>query len=197
MSFLSLLGLPIGFVILAALLLWLLVDKKIRLWFKLALISVVIWFGLVMWSVPGNILGWPKYVPDKYHLPPCIILSYKIIDPVLNPKESGIYLWIVPKDNAKLTERPFSPIDPRKVLFLTFEDSPRAYKLEYSVEEADNLRKANEEASEMGGIVRFIPPDQRQRGPDGSRRADHPGDEEDDTGWRAVDPRKILEKVEE
>lgn len=192
MNLWSILGLPVSFVILAALLLWTLADKRIKVFLKLGLITATLWFGLVLWHTPGNLMGWPKEVNSKYELPRCVLIYHKIIYPQINPKEAGIYVWLVPKEKVKIEKVPFTLVNPKEVLKITLLDTPRAYKIPYTVEEHKELADAVGKSKEKGGIVVFEPPK-----PGNGRPGSDARDIEDDSGWEALTMEEVFKKENE
>lgn len=189
MNLWSLIGLPVSFVILASLLLWLIVDSKIYKILKALMIAGVIWFGLVLLYTPSRIMGWP--VNRNYDGMPDVgvVLSWKVIEPSVNTSEAGIYLWIVPKRYGKPEKNLYEIIllDPRYAFAYTLKDTPRAYKLPYNKPEHQKLSKSSSEAAKNKGLLLF-----RKR--KGSNKRWDGQDFKDGTNWIVINPKDIFKK---
>jgi len=120
--------------------------------FKSVLILVILWYGLIVFHTPKKMMGWPclEEPPEM-----AVILSWKVIDPIMNPQDAGIYLWMVPKRNFE--EEPKSllwSLLPQDMFCPESESIPRAYKFPYSEEEHKSLGKANK-MMEKGNLLIF------------------------------------------
>jgi len=182
----AIVGLPIAFAVLTALLLWFLVGKKPPFLLKVCLVAGVVWYGLVLFYTPEGILGWPKKDFPDY----CVVLSFKVIEPAINAEEAGIYLWAVPKE----IEEKGDFLDNWRVFQHTHKNVPRAYRVEYDEEMHKQLSEADAEAKAVNGLVTFKKPKGAKQG-EGRPSDSHNYD--DDTGWNVLDPQKIFKKGEE
>jgi len=191
----SLIGLPIAFVILASLHLWLAVDLRFSKTVKFLSIAAVIWFGLILFYTPSRIMGWP--VNSTYNTLPNmgVVLSWKIIEPNINAPEAGIYIWLVPKKFGQ-TEKSFFEIlrlDPRHAFTFTLKDTPRCYKLPYDREEHRQLSKKATDARKKRGVLMF----KKGKGRWGKKKISRGQAFEDKSNWRVLDPSEILKKYPE
>lgn len=142
---------PIGFLIMVAILLWYNIATKGSWLIKLFLIIAVPIFGIAVWRSLDSYLGWPtpEQLPEKF-----ILLWAEVREP--NPKvgEPGkICLWTYSYKESKDGDSP-GAFDYRPSV-----GEPRAYKLPYS----RLLHQQAEQAKEMikgGKIVVF----QRKKG---------------------------------
>lgn len=190
----SILGLSISFVILAALLLWVCVDKNVSKVIKALMIAGVLWFGLVLLYTPSNMMGWP--ISTTYDgLPDMgVVLSWKVIQPNINGPEAGIYIWMVPKEEGAPEKSLFEIIllDPRYAFKYTLKDTPRCYKLPYEKEEHRRLSKKAAKARKLKGALIF------KRGPRERGKSKRQGQGyKDDSGWKVLDPEEIMKKAQE
>lgn len=143
-----------SYIVLATLLLWLLVGKKIPRILGLILVTGVLWWGVVAYYTPMRMMGWPA----STELPEVgVVLEFKIIPPHINSAEAGIYLWIVPKDHMIEGPVPFSTYitNPKSMLEFSHKNVPRAYKLPYSAPEHKKLSKAEMARRKKGGLLMF------------------------------------------
>ena len=183
----AVIGLPIAFAVLAALLLWLVIDKRVAFPFKIALIAGVVWYGLVLYHAPSGILGWPK--PN---LPDCaVVLSFKVIEPSVNIEEAGIYMWAVPK---KMGEEKKDFLEAWRVFKHTHKNVPRSYKMPYDEKMHKELSEADAEAKGVNGLVMFKKPKGKFKKGKGRPT---PHDYEDDSGFSIIDPTQVFKKGEQ
>jgi len=182
-------GLSVGFLVLASLLLWFLVRKKGSLILNAAMILGVLWYGLALYHTQNKMLGWPcGKIPDAG-----IVLSWTVIEPSIDAKEAGIYVWIVPEDFVIHKERTFlDSLDPRKIWKPEFESVPRSFKFPYSEEEHDELAEASREARKKNGVLLFKRPKDAKMGEGSPNESDSMV--EDDSSWIAKDAESLVEK---
>ena len=119
------LAIPLGFIVLSAVLLWCLIGSKGKWWVKLALIAALPSFGLAVWKSVDSYLGWPTpdSIPEK-----AIMLWGDVQEGDPKTGDPGtIYLWL----------RPFDEKLYQKTGVLNYQadfGAPRAYKMPYSRE---------------------------------------------------------------
>jgi len=183
MSLWGLVSLVVSFAILAALLLWQTVDKKGSKIMRAFLIVAVLWWGMTLYYLPRGIMGWPKPGLPDY----AVLLSWKVIEPSIDPKEAGLYLWMVPKSLSEVEES-FRKLDPRYAYEFTLNNVPRAYFIPYSKKEHNKLGEAARKAKEVGGLIMF------RRGT--KRRGERRDSEKDESGYIVKTPREIIKKTE-
>lgn len=123
----STLAIPIAFLILAALLLWLIIDVRGKWWLKALLMILVVSFSITVWKSLDSYLGWPTSAA----LPKKAILIWIVVNEP-NPKlgdPGAVYLWLKPRE--ALPERPNNS---HWALFVYTPNpnEPRTYKLPYS-----------------------------------------------------------------
>lgn len=191
----SILGLPISFVILGALLLWLCVDKKVSKVLKVLMIAGVIWFGLILLYTPSRIMGWPVNTTYDGLPETAVVLSWKIIEPNINAAEAGIYLWMVPKKFGAPEESLFDiyQVDPRYAFDVTLKDTPRCYRLPYEKEQHKTLTRKAREARKAKGILLFK---KRSGGKKGSKK-NQGRDISDESDYKIIDPSDVMKKRHE
>lgn len=126
-------AIPVGFLILATILLWFFIETKGRLAVKIALIIVSSYYCLVTWHSLGSYAGWPAvaHPPDEF------ILHWVIVnEPNKKTKDPGaIYLWLT--SNEKESNTVFN-------IFRYKSDrlEPRAYAIPYSREMHERAQRA-------------------------------------------------------
>lgn len=129
------LAIPFAFILLAAVLCFVLIDpKRWRWWLKLPLVVLVPAFGLIVWSSIASYKGWPTTaeLPEK-----SLVISGIVREPEPARDDPGsIYLWLVPFDGTSS----FNPLD-----YSAPRGEPRSHKLPYS----RSLHKAVDQAMGM------------------------------------------------
>ena len=122
-------GISLGFVLIASLILWFVIGSK-GYWFsKAALILFSLYFCLSVGLSVNEFMGWPT----EETLPKKFLVHWAVIDePDLKMDDEGsIYLWLKPISE---TEEKRSSWDDYLLSFYDGESQPRAYKLSYSRE---------------------------------------------------------------
>jgi len=136
-------GLAIAFIMITAVLLFFLTDSKIHVLIKVVIIPVVLWYSLVLFSMPDNLRGWPTDQP--------IPNDSRVISLLINePSVSGmgaIYLWVIDKEFKKTI------LDPRNAFCYHTNNTPRVYKLPYNKELHKRLIEALQKAKQVGGFI--------------------------------------------
>jgi len=181
MSLWSLVCLVVSFVILGALLLWQTLEKRGSKVLRAFLIVAVLWWGMTLYYLPQGIMGWPRPGLPDY----AVLLSWKVIEPSIDPREAGLYLWMVPKkfDEVKSSLR---KLDPRFAYEFTLDNVPRAYFIPYSKEEHDKLGAASRKAREVGGLIMFKRGLKKGKGIFGR--------EKDESNYIVKNPQEVLKK---
>ena len=174
-----------AYIIIGGLLLWILIDSKIRWWIKAITIPLGIWFGFVVWFVPCNLMGLPfSTLAEK--IPGNEIVKDIIINEPSESDKGGIYFWLIPLP-IEIEEILLNPKTLSKYSPSMFE--PRSYKIPYNKELHKKLLEAQEEKSKIrGGILIF-------KGLLGKgKKAQREGGAEGDSMFRLIDPREVLQK---
>mgnify|MGYP001473853631 CR=1 FL=1 len=119
----GIIGLTASFLILVALILWLIILSKNKLWIaKSIVITISTLFSIIVLVSLKNFIGWPS----KSNLPQQFQLHWAIIDEPnkINNTKGSIYMWITELDNE----------DKNKGL-------PRAYKIDYTRKNHEEIMK--------------------------------------------------------
>jgi hypothetical protein len=133
-------GIPVAFLLLAAMGLWLIIFAKGYWWLKCIFIAFVLYFSLAMWASLSQLSGWPTDVgmPDNF-----LVHAILVEEPSKsNLKEKGaIYMWASEIDenhNIKKKE-----IDSWLLPFVSRKNAsePRVYRLPYSEELHEQARQ--------------------------------------------------------
>lgn len=112
---------PLSFLILTALLLWLIIDVRGKWLFKVMIMFLVVAFSTLVWKSLDSYLGWPTSaaLPER-----SILIWVSVVEPSPKLEEPGaIYLWLKPRE--ALPKRIFFGYNPSP-------NDPRVYKLPYS-----------------------------------------------------------------
>jgi len=138
------LGIPVAFVLLSAMGLWLLIFAKGHWLLKIAFITFSLYFGLAMWFSLSELSGWPtnSELPQKF-----LVKGVLVTEPsrTITSDLGAIYVWVIEIDEeykAKKKEPaqwmlPF--VSKKRAV------EPRAYRLPYSEE----LKKKASQVSKM------------------------------------------------
>jgi len=138
----------ISFVILAAMFSWFLVGVKGKVWIKLIMLPLVIWYGLVLNSSFGRIYGWPA----DHNLPEqAYIKSYIVKKPTVDD-DGAIYVWIVNRIKVRRPNLFETIMNPGKVFMIEYKGTPRSYKLPYT----KNLHKKFQEGFKDGKMFMVL-----------------------------------------
>jgi hypothetical protein len=148
-------GMAIAFVILAIILMWIVIQTPGRYLMKAALIPPVVWFGVALYFMVPNLLGWParQDVPDDSY-----VLAVMVNEPNHTRNDPGaIYLWINhgPGDPADQTQAG-SAVDPRSIFKPEHPRDPRAYKVPYSREMHEAIVEAQDQLQQTPGAMMKI-----------------------------------------
>jgi len=115
--------LPVAFLFLAALLLWMLIDAQGKWWLKLVLMIVTLGISAAIGQAVNSYFGYPR-AAKVANIPKKAFLYWANIQepdkPANNP--GGIYLWMRPESTLVKGILDYSPKD----------GDPIAYKLPYS-----------------------------------------------------------------
>lgn len=128
----SFVGLIIAFIIVMVILSLCLIKSKINIFLKVFLISISIWYSLVLFFVPYNFTGWPTFDKPPYE---SAVLSFLIRQPTYdNP--GTIYLVLVDySEYVKEKQRGFFiDLIPKISFHYQNNAEPRLYKLPYTKE---------------------------------------------------------------
>ena len=128
-------AIPIGFLIMATILLWFFINTKGKLWVKVALTLVAGYYSLITWTSLDTYAGWATdaKMPDQF-----IVHWVMVEEPDKKTKDPGaIYLWITSPDLGANTMWNFLGYKPEN-------PKPRIYRLPYSTdmhEKAEQIKK--------------------------------------------------------
>lgn len=125
-------GIPLAFVIIAALTLWVVIGCKGYWWLKLIMVSLSIFFSISLWHSLISLQGWPtpQTMPEKFE-----VKWLDVKEP--NQKTGGkgcIYVWAI---NLEPDSSPVGTTAPLLGVQLHSKEKsgePRLYKLPYSRE---------------------------------------------------------------
>lgn len=124
-------GIPIAFVLLATILLWLLIGAKGHWSLKMVFVAVTLYFSIAMWSSTGDLVGWAssKELPKKF------LVHWMIVkEGMKDKKDSAIFIW------ATELNKEFKPkeedVNPYFISFVAkkLAAEPRSYRIDYSRE---------------------------------------------------------------
>lgn len=123
-------GLAVAFVILAAILTWVLIQLPGHHLIKAVLIPPVIWYGLALYLTAPNLMGWPstQKLPEN-----SVLLAVRVREPLPAENDPGaIYLWVDQRSGAGTAEKTGTGMNPHTFFKSKPDNAPRAYKIPYS-----------------------------------------------------------------
>ena len=136
----QIIGIPLTFLVLFAVVLWFIILGKGKWWLKAAIVPVVLYFSLIIWFSLSQISGWasPNDMPNTFILHWSIIKEPSKKD---SHDQGAIFIWATEvDDNYQMTNQPVNPIlypfTPRKNAA-----EPRSYRVPYSHDLHEKLAK--------------------------------------------------------
>ena len=138
-------GLTASFLLLAAVVSYLLIKSKANPLIKGLLIIATIWYGVAVYYFPGSLMGWPRCVnnlPDD-----SLIMSHKVVEPSAIDS-GGMYFWLM-EDIKKIPLR----LNPAEVFTRIDRMTPRAYRIPYDRELHKKLEMAKKKKGRRGLMI--------------------------------------------
>jgi len=132
-------GIPLAFVTIAALTLWVIIGSRGYWWLKMIVVSISIFFTVSLWNSLGSLQGWPTLdmPPAKFEI--------KWLDVKEPNKKTGapgsIYVWLRDLEPKEIDESFYMRLHHKAL-----EEEPRLYKLPYS-------RMMHEQAEQIKGVI--------------------------------------------
>lgn len=133
-------GIPVAFLLLAAMGLWLIIFAKGYWWLKCLFISSILYFSLAMWVSLSQLSGWPtnNEMPETF-----ITHAVLVEEPSKSDlKQKGaIYLWVSEVDENHIIKK--QEISSWLLPFVARKNAsePRVYRLPYSEELHEQARQ--------------------------------------------------------
>lgn len=158
---------------------------KIPVVAQVAVVGLVLWYGIALFFLPGSLAGWPRQA-DVSRLPVnTIILSFSVIEP--SPTDKGaIYVWLVDyKERKRQLKKQLDPTS-------TYERDktvgvPRAYEVPYSKQ----LHKDMEAAKARAQNKNFMA---LKKGEKALKKGRTGTDSQDDVKVVVISPAELLTK---
>ena len=134
-------GIALGFVLIASLVLWFIIGSKGHWLSKAAIILLSLYFCMSVGLSVGEFMGWPtdEKMPDKF------LVHWVVVDEP-DPKlgdEGSIYIWIQPLEKSEDKRGSWNDY---LLSFYDGDSQPRSYRLPYS-------RELHERAQEALGMI--------------------------------------------
>ncbi len=142
------LGLTTAFVLLATVLLWILITSKANVIVKAILIFLVMYYGIILYYTPANLMGWPQQVESMELMPDNSWVSSTLIkEPDKVKKTPGAIFFIVvgQEDGIKIS------LNPKNAFAYRGSGKPRMYELPYTRElHKEILKKQRKQGNSPG-----------------------------------------------
>lgn len=141
-------GIPLAFIIIATLTLWVVLGCKGYWWLKLVMVSLSIFFSISLWNSLVSLQGWPtsETMPEKFE-----VKWLDVKEPNKKTGEEGyIYVWAInlePNRPSPVADDAATPPLGVQLHAKEYSGEPRLYKLPYSRE----MHKQAEGIKEMIG----------------------------------------------
>ena len=141
----SMTGLVVAFILLATVTAWNTIRTKGWPGLKIITISILIWYGFVVYFTIPQIMGWPteKDLPADSK-----IISVRIVEPRENDK-GAMYFWLSRNPDHK--KDAMNLLRPDKFLIYTGRMQPRSYKIPYDRKLHKKLLKAQKQQKKQRG----------------------------------------------
>lgn len=125
------LGIITAYILIATMLLWLFINSKTYLAIKIVAVPLVLWYGLVLYHTPGNLMGWPKKIESVEDLPrDAFVVGVSIKEPSKKTSDpGGIFITIVETNSD--TEVHFT-LNPKAAFTYDGSGKPRIYEIPYT-----------------------------------------------------------------
>ena len=131
-------AIPLGFLLLAAVLCWYIAHTKGRWPLKLFLTGFLALYSLETWQALGSYAGWPaaERMPQR-----ALLLSATVREPNPSKGDPGaIFLWVIPLNMD----------DPDPFSYTPVSGEPRAYRIPYSRSMHEQAAAASKAISQDG-----------------------------------------------
>jgi hypothetical protein len=140
-------SLTVAFVLIVGVLIWLFIESKNKMWIKVLLIPLCVWYGLALYFTPQNLMGWPT--PTEFdNLPDnSIVVGIRVVE-TNNKSKGAIYFWMIQLENKEVEK--LNKLHPAVAFNQIMRMRPRAYEVPYTRE----LHKRIAEAQRKKGDVR-------------------------------------------
>jgi len=140
-------GIPIFFVILASVMLWLIILGKGKWYFKALLVPVVLYYCIIVYLSLGSLSGWSakESLPEKFRIHWVVIEEPEKI----GTDTGSIHLWL-----SATEETENKPINKFLYPFTSQRKTgePRAYRMAYSQKMHESMEKTMEQLKQ-GKVV--------------------------------------------
>lgn len=126
------LGLTTAYILIASILLWLFINSRTNIVIKTLIVPVVLWYGIVLYYTPSNLMGWPTAIASIEQLPAdSFVLGISIKEPSKKTNDPGaIFITLLQSTD---NESNFS-LNPKDAFTYHGKAEPRTYKVPYSRE---------------------------------------------------------------
>ena len=185
------LGLTTAYILIISMLLWLFITSRTALVLKIIIIPIAMWYGLVLYYTPENLMGWPVNISSASLLPgDAFVISTSIKEPSKKTSDPGaIFITVI--ETNKNSEVVFS-LSPKDAFVYRGNGEPRTYKIPYSKELHEKIIKAQrEQAREKGSQIKTKSKGLRKDGTRGDDKSDA------DEMFRIFNPLRLIPKDHE
>jgi len=172
----------VGWVILTALGISLIISPKVKVIFKIIVIPLIIWFSVALYYSSASLMGHPINGDPPYG---SIIVGIHIVEESFMSDEPAIYLTVVDRNEAEVGKF-IDKLDPTKVFFYFKKGEPVLYKIDFDKELVKKLKKGLKKKMEAGGVMIWNKP--------GGRKGKSNNFSVDRDGIKILNPFDILKK---
>jgi len=144
------LGLSVAYIIIVAILLYAVLKTDLYVVAKVFIITIVMWYGLVLFYTPPKLMGWPTIQELPYDSE-VMILNFLIREPIAG-NSGGIYFWLIKKDEG-IELSIVDQLNPKNIFDYDEKNAPRSYKIPYTRELHKELMEKRKAAGKLGGYI--------------------------------------------
>lgn len=189
-------GIVTAFILLASVLLWLLIASKTKVVVKVVLVALVMWYGIVLYHVPSNIMGWATSVESIEELPQgAWVQSIMIKEPNKKTKEAGYIYFVLVVYEQPGKKKSTITLNPKEAFTYQGVNEPRIYRIDYDKELHKQITQAKRDQKKSGRGARLFTKENKENKDKNKGSSDKEGPE-DKAPFKIINPgREITKKL--
>jgi len=193
-------GLSIAFILLSAVMLWMLFGVRGKVLLKALLTTFIVWYSVALFFSIQNLTGWPttttlENMRTKSDLQ---VLSIQIRPPDKRVKGDigSMYFWTSIYGSEDLEYDVFDLINPMKAFDYKYKKDPRAYKIPYDEElHKEIIEKAKKKGGIRGSIMLLKKKEKnKKKGGDKDLPRLLEEEEEEKNRFKIINPYELMKK---
>jgi len=150
-------GLSVAFILIVSILLYFVINSDTHVAIKAGLITIVVWYSLVLFYTPPKLMGWPTY----QDLPDSSLIVFALVKEPRGKDLGGMYLLLlIQESNRTLLEQ----INPKNIFDYSEKNTPRLYRIPYDRELHKELMKKRKQAARSRGGLKLKKKKKKNKG---------------------------------